>query len=147
MVESWIHFSQSSTTYQWGKTITWYSLHAKLIATSISATKIYVTKMQLLLSVTFLIFFAVYWVVCVQWTHSSSGDGENIFITHLIVISKSWMCVCSYFTTIFSQLLFPLPLCNLWCVKVIGYIMARRSYLFVCTLHSLSSLYRLIWMQ
>ena len=32
--------------------------------------------------------------------------------------------------------LFPLALCSLWCVRMIGYMMAWSSYLFVCILHT-----------
>ena len=48
-----------------------------------------VYKMQLVLSVTFFISFAMYGVACVKLAHSSYGDREDMFITHLIVINKS----------------------------------------------------------
>ena len=42
--------------------------------------------MKLFLSVTFFVFVAMYGIVCVHLTHLSLGDGEDIFIFHLIII-------------------------------------------------------------
>ena len=42
--------------------------------------------MKLFLSVTFFVFFAMYGIVCVHLTHSSLGDGEDIFVFYLIII-------------------------------------------------------------
>ena len=44
--------------------------------------------MQLVLSITFLIFFAMYGVVCVKLAHSSLDDREDISIAHLIIIKS-----------------------------------------------------------
>ena len=43
--------------------------------------------MLLVLSITFVI--KIYGVVCAQLTHFNSGDWEDIFIAHVIIIIKS----------------------------------------------------------
>ena len=45
-----------------------------------------VSKMYLVLSVTYIIFFAICGVVCVELAHSSLGDREDMFITYLIIV-------------------------------------------------------------
>ena len=47
------------------------------------------SKIKLVLLVTFLIFSAIYGVVCAQLTHSSMGDLEDMVATHLIIIIES----------------------------------------------------------
>ena len=46
-------------------------------------------KMYIVLSSTFLTFFAICGVVCDKLAHSSLGDRKDISITHLIIIIKS----------------------------------------------------------
>ena len=74
------------------------------------------SKMWLVIAVTFFIVFAINWVVCVKLARSRLSDREDIFITHLIIIIKSevsafpivvifpWSCawggctiICSWF--------------------------------------------------
>ena len=58
-----------------------------------------VSKMQLVLLVTLLIFFAICGVVCDKLVHSSLGDREDVFITHFTIFIKSQV---STFVVIFS---------------------------------------------
>ena len=83
----------------------------------------------------------------------------NIFIAHVIIIIKSEVSTFpiiiiffrgrefEMFVTLYSVtyciyipengILFASLLCSLWWVQMVGYVMACRSYSFVCTLHHL----------
>ena len=113
--------------------------------------------MLLVLSITFAI--EIYGVVCVQLTHFSSGDWKDIFIAHVIIIIKSEVTAFPIVIIFFrgrvsdvcyiifchvlhihsgkTGILFSSLLCSLWCVQIVGYVMACRSYSFVSTLHHL----------
>ena len=47
------------------------------------------------------------------------------------------ICHLLYIHSIKTGNLFSLVLCSLWWVPIVGYVLACRSYLFVCTLHHL----------
>ena len=102
--------------------------------------------------------FCIYRVTCVELAHSSLGDWNNIFITHLIIIIKSEvstfpivviffrgcvseMVVLSYSVIYYIYIPGKLGLCfhffmfSLWYLQMIGYIMACKSCSFVCRLH------------
>ena len=80
----------------------------KILEACINACWIYsaqsVSNMSLFLSVTFLILFASYRVVCVKLAHSSLGDREDIFITHLIITITIGSIKLSHCCHIFSWL-------------------------------------------
>ena len=120
-----------------------------------------VSKMYLILSVTFLIFFAIWGVICVELAHSSLGDQEDIFITHLVIIFKSKVsafpivvifsvAVCLRLVVVLSyavsfMCIYPgtagfvsfIAVQSYGVRKKIKYIMAWWSHSFVCTLHYL----------
>ena len=72
---------------------------------------------------------------------------------HIFLVSVPEMIVTSYSVTYCMcipgkpWICFTLLLCNLWWAQIVGYVLACRSYSFVCTLHtfSLSSLCKPIW--
>ena len=122
-----------------------------------------VSNMLLVFSIIFAI--KIYGVVCVQLTHFSSGDWKNIYIYIYIYIYIPcyhhhqvgsinlshcyhifpWSCVWDACYIIFCHvlhihsgktgILFSSLLCILWWVRIIGYVMACRSYSFVCVSH------------
>ena len=84
-------------------------------------------------------------------TYIYSPVGINELINHTSehccyifpVVMGLMLFVPSYSATCFMYItgnlfLFPLLLCSLWCAQIIGYIMARRSYSAVYTLHYLT---------
>ena len=96
-----------------------------------------------------------------NWPISVLGDWKDMFIAHVIIIIKSkvstFPIVITFFRgcvpdiisyIIFCHLLlirsgktgnlFSLSLCILWWVQIFGYVLADRSYSFVCTVHHLS---------
>ena len=105
-------------------------------------------KMYSVRSMTFCIVFAIYMVVCVQLNHSKLDDWMDIYVTyishqkyqpfHFRHIFRVWV---SYVAVPFRHSLhidprwglFLLFLCRLWWAQN-GYIMAWKSYSFVCTL-------------
>ena len=95
-----------------------------------------------------------------NWAISVLGDGNDISIAHVIIIIKSevstfpiviifcpWLCAWDVCYITFCHLLhirygktgnlFSLLLCSLWWVQIFGYVLACRSYSFVCTVHHL----------
>ena len=70
----------------------------------------------------------------------------SINLTHCYHICP-WLCAWDVCFIIFryvlqmhsgkTGILFSLLLCSLWCVKIVGYILAYRSYSFIGTLHHL----------
>ena len=70
----------------------------------------------------------------------------NIHISHCFHVVP-WLCAWDVCYIIFCHLLyihygktgnlFSLVLCSLWWVQIVGYVLACRSYSFVCTLHHL----------
>ena len=59
--------------------------------------------MQLVLSITFLIFLEICGVLCVKLAHSILGDRGDMFITHLIIIViKSEVSTCPIIVIFFS---------------------------------------------
>ena len=110
-----------------------------------------VFKMELVLSITF---FAIHGVACVRLANASLCGWEDIFIPHLIIIIKSYcfhLSVAACLRWLFYQslssityiypgntgTLFPLLMCSLWYLQMIGYIMDCSSCSFVCKLHHL----------
>ena len=73
----------------------------KILVACVNAFGVYsvegVSKMKLVLSVTFLIFITIYSVVCVKLAHSSLSDREDISITFLIIIIKSEVSIFPIF--------------------------------------------------
>ena len=73
----------------------------------------------------------------------------SIHLSHCYPIFP-WLCVWDVCCIIFCYLLhihsgktgklFSLFLCSLWWVQIIGYVLSRRSYSLVCTLHHLISI-------
>ena len=62
----------------------------------------------LVLSITFYIFFATYWVVCVQLTHPNSNDKEDkIVLYHHIILSFSLLLTVILFRCCGSEVLIP----------------------------------------
>ena len=96
-------------------------------------------------------------VVCAQLAHFSIGDWKDKSIAHVIIKSEvsTFRIVFIFFLgcepdvcfIIFCRLshihsgktgnLFSLLLCSLWWVQIIGYVMACRSFSFICTWHHL----------
>ena len=124
-----------------------------------------VSKMLLLLLLTFSI-FSFFGVVCVQLTHSSLGDWEDIFVTHKIGSIKPlhcyfifpWLPARGGCTIIFSQWFYmctvPGKLGFCFCYFCAGYCVCKylndlrledHICLFAHYTISLSSLCRLIW--
>ena len=70
----------------------------------------------------------------------------SIHLSHCFHIFQ-WLCAWDVCDIIFCHLLyihsgktgnlFSLVLCSLWWVQIVGYVLACRSYSFVCTLHHL----------
>ena len=64
----------------------------------------------------------------------------SIHLSHCFHIFP-WSCAWNVCYIIFCHLLyidlFSLVLCSLWWVQIVGYVLACRSYSFVCTLHHL----------
>ena len=90
-------------------------------------------------------FFAMYGVVCVKQAHSSWGDREDIFLTHLIIINKSevpiflvfvilavavWLRLLYHHMLLVSYIFRESPV-----VQMIKCIIARWLYLFMSILH------------
>ena len=73
----------------------------------------------------------------------SIGDWKDISKAHVFIIIKSEdVCysICYHLLYIHSGKtgnLFSLVLCGFWWVQIVGYVLACRSYSFVCTLHHL----------
>ena len=118
-----------------------------------------VSNILLVLSITFYFYYniCVVWVVCVQLAHLSIGGWEDISIAHVIIIGSihlshcfrifPWLCAWDVCCIIFCHLLythsgktgnlFSLLLCSIWWLQIFIYVLACRSYSFVCTLHHL----------
>ena len=69
--------------------------------------------------------------------HFRIGDWKDISTVHVIIIINSEV---STFPMRYGKTgnLFSLLLCSLWWVQIFGYVLACRSYSFVCTVHHLS---------
>ena len=82
-------------------------------------------------------------IYCSCYYHNQIG---GINLSHCYHIFP-WLCVWDVCYIIFCHLLyihsgktgnwFSLVLCSLWWVQIVGYVLACRSYSFVCTLHHL----------
>ena len=96
--------------------------------------------MYIVLSIAFSIFYAIYGVVCIQLTHSSSCEREHVFVTHLLSSSTfpivgilrgyvSEMVFISMLSQLLdihpgtAEILYLLPQCSLSFVETLGYIM------------------------
>ena len=84
----------------------------------------------------------MYGVVCLQLANLCIGDWRDISIAHVIIFP--WLCAWDVCYIFFCHLLhihsgktgnlFWLLLCSLRWVQIVGYILACRSYSFVCIL-------------
>ena len=106
------------------------------------------------------IFIIIYGVICVQLAHFSSWWLKGYIFSSCcyhhqigsIHLSRCyhifpWLCASDVCYIIFCHLLhtrfgrtgnlFSLLLCSLWWVQIFGYVLACRSYSFVCTVHHL----------
>ena len=90
-----------------------------------------------------------------NWSISVLGDWKDVFIPHVIIFIKSEVFpLLSYFSVvvclrcllhhILSLIVYTfrenrefvfIILCNLWWMQIFGYVLACRSYSFVCTVH------------
>ena len=70
-----------------GSDLKWYTETGQTVCFKLCIDS--VSKLKLVLSVTFLIFLVIFEVLCVKLAHSSSGDPEDISITHPIIIIKT----------------------------------------------------------
>ena len=118
-----------------------------------------VSNMLLVLSITFYFHYNTWGCKCSTGPFKY-GDWKDISIVHAIIIITSEvstfpivfiifrgcvpeMFVTSYCVTYCTYIpgkngnLFSIVLCSLWGVQIVGYVLACRSYSFVCTSHRL----------
>ena len=117
-----------------------------------------VVNMLLVLSITFYFHYNKWDCMCSTGPFNIN-DWKDISIAHVIIIIKSEVstftiviiffrgCVCDVCCIRFCYLLnihsgktgnlFSLLLCNLWWMRMVGYVLAWRSYSLICTSHHL----------